>query len=86
MALDRIELLCGKRPTFYDVDITNETELDKIFAAHPRIDSVVHFAALKVTIAGSCESVEKLIPRVIRPSVNPLKYLSSTIVSMLEDQ
>ncbi|CAD6448727.1 ac1df1be-43e7-492a-be35-02d18715d162 [Sclerotinia trifoliorum] len=46
-ALDRIELLCGKRPDFYEVDITNERELEKVFAAHPEIDSVIHFAALK---------------------------------------
>ncbi|KAJ8067806.1 hypothetical protein OCU04_003402 [Sclerotinia nivalis] len=46
-ALDRIELLCGKRPDFYKVDITDERELEKVFAAHPKIDSVIHFAALK---------------------------------------
>lgn len=48
VSLDRIELLCGKRPEFYDVDITNEAELEKVFQAHPDIDSVIHFAALKV--------------------------------------
>ena len=48
VALDRIELICGKRPDFYDADITKEDELDKVFAAHPNIDSVIHFAALKV--------------------------------------
>jgi UDP-glucose 4-epimerase len=48
VSLDRIELLCGKRPDFYQVDITDEEALDKVFAAHPSIDSVIHFAALKV--------------------------------------
>ncbi|KAI0548759.1 hypothetical protein F4679DRAFT_549309 [Xylaria curta] len=47
VALDRIELICGKRPAFHKVDLTNEPELDKVFAAHPAIDSVIHFAALK---------------------------------------
>ncbi|RAL65739.1 hypothetical protein DID88_005407 [Monilinia fructigena] len=47
VALDRIELLCGKRPDFYQVDITNEAQLEMVFAAHPSIDSVIHFAALK---------------------------------------
>ena len=51
VALDRIELLCGKRPDFYKVDITDEEALDKVFAAHPNIDSVIHFAALKVVLA-----------------------------------
>ncbi|ORY58031.1 uncharacterized protein BCR38DRAFT_353251 [Pseudomassariella vexata] len=47
VALDRIELICGKRPIFYKVDVTKEDELDKVFATHPAIDSVIHFAALK---------------------------------------
>jgi UDP-glucose 4-epimerase len=47
VALDRIELLCGRRPDFYEVDITDEKALDDVFAKHPAIDSVIHFAALK---------------------------------------
>ncbi|KAK4238669.1 UDP-glucose 4-epimerase uge1 [Achaetomium macrosporum] len=47
VALDRIELICGKRPAFYQVDITDEAGLDEVFAKHPEIDSVIHFAALK---------------------------------------
>ncbi|KAI9894984.1 MAG: UDP-glucose-4-epimerase [Vezdaea aestivalis] len=48
VALDRIELICGKRPAFYEVEMTDEPAIDKVFAAHPEIDSVIHFAALKV--------------------------------------
>ncbi|KAH8687060.1 hypothetical protein BGZ61DRAFT_454126 [Ilyonectria robusta] len=47
VALDRIELLCGRRPVFYKVDVTDEQGLDEVFAKHPAIDSVIHFAALK---------------------------------------
>ncbi|OAQ87430.1 UDP-glucose 4-epimerase [Purpureocillium lilacinum] len=47
VALDRIELLCGRRPDFYQVDVTDEKGLDEVFAKHPAIDSVIHFAALK---------------------------------------
>ncbi|KAI1755250.1 hypothetical protein F4782DRAFT_441671 [Xylaria castorea] len=47
VALDRIELISGKRPAFHKADLTNESDLDKVFAAHPAIDSVIHFAALK---------------------------------------
>ncbi|KAI1161072.1 hypothetical protein F5B18DRAFT_629775 [Nemania serpens] len=47
VALDRIELISGKRPAFHKVDLTVEEDLDKVFAAHPAIDSVIHFAALK---------------------------------------
>ena len=46
--LNRIELLCGKRPPFYNVDITVDGALDRVFQEHPDIDSVIHFAALKV--------------------------------------
>ena len=47
--LHRIQLICGKRPELYKVDITDEDGLDKVFKAHPDIDSVIHFAALKVS-------------------------------------
>lgn len=47
VAVDRIELICGRRPAFYEADVTDEAALDKIFTDHPEIDSVIHFAALK---------------------------------------
>ena len=47
VALDRIELICGRRPAFHKADVTDEAALDAVFAAHPAIDSVIHFAALK---------------------------------------
>ncbi|KAK0715143.1 hypothetical protein B0H67DRAFT_235477 [Lasiosphaeris hirsuta] len=47
VAVDRIELICGRRPAFYEVDVTDEAGLDKVFAENPEIDSVIHFAALK---------------------------------------
>jgi UDP-glucose 4-epimerase len=51
VALDRIELICGKRPKFYEADVTDKDALDKIFTENPEIDSVIHFAALKVSCA-----------------------------------
>ncbi|KAL5115666.1 UDP-glucose-4-epimerase [Pleosporales sp. CAS-2024a] len=45
--VNRIELITGKRPVFYEADICDEAALDKIFAEHPDIDNVIHFAALK---------------------------------------
>lgn len=47
--LNRIELICGKRPEYYSADITDEKKLDQIFQEHPDIDNVIHFAALKVS-------------------------------------
>ena len=46
--LNRIELISGKRPDFFNIDIRKEEDFDKVFKAHPDIDSVIHFAALKV--------------------------------------
>ena len=48
--INRIELICGIRPEFYNADVTEEATFDKIFKEHPDIDSVIHFAALKVCI------------------------------------
>nr|POE66667.1 bifunctional protein gal10 [Quercus suber] len=45
--LRRIELICGKKPEYVQCDITNEASLDQVFDAHPDIDNVIHFAALK---------------------------------------
>jgi UDP-glucose 4-epimerase len=47
--LNRIELICGKRPEYYSLDITDEKKLDEVFEQHPDIDNVIHFAALKVS-------------------------------------
>lgn len=49
--LNRIELICGKRPEYYSLDITDEKALDEVFEKHPDIDNVIHFAALKVSLA-----------------------------------
>ncbi len=57
VSLDRIELICGKRPPFFACDITDEEALGNIFKAHPDIDSVIHFAALKVSLRLSADVV-----------------------------
>ena len=54
--LNRIELICGKRPEFFKLDVTDEAAFDKLFENHPKIDSVIHFAALKVSRMESCSS------------------------------
>jgi NAD(P)-dependent dehydrogenase (short-subunit alcohol dehydrogenase family) len=80
VSLDRIELLCGKRPIFYEVDVTNEEALDKVFQEHPDIDSVIHFAALKVGLRGHL--LEVLNANNSRLSESPEKNHSNTIASM----
>ena len=58
--INRIELISGKRPEYYGVDITDEKALDKVFDEHPDIDNVIHFAALKVRQPRPC--VESSLP------------------------
>ncbi|RMG55624.1 MAG: UDP-glucose 4-epimerase GalE, partial [Bacteroidetes bacterium] len=54
-ALDRIEAITGVRMKNYDIDACDLTALEGVFAAHPDIEGVIHFAALKAV----GESVEK---------------------------
>lgn len=51
--LERIEKITGKRPTFYQVDLLDKDALDAVFAAHPEIKAVIHFAGLKA-VGESC--------------------------------
>ncbi|MBQ8351033.1 MAG: UDP-glucose 4-epimerase GalE [Clostridia bacterium] len=52
--LDRIENITGKRPTFYQVDLLDADALDEVFAKHPEINAVIHFAGLKA-VGESCQ-------------------------------
>ena len=45
-SLARIEQISGKKPIFYQVDISDELNLTKVFTQH-KIDAVIHFAGLK---------------------------------------
>jgi nucleoside-diphosphate-sugar epimerase len=47
-AVQRIEAIVGKSVPFENVDLTNPDAVRGVFAKYP-IDSVIHFAALKVT-------------------------------------
>ena len=48
-SIDRVEELTGKKITFYEEDLLNEKALDDIFDKE-KIDSVIHFAALKACL------------------------------------
>ena len=65
--LDRIEKLTGVKPTFYEVDLMDETKLEEVFKAH-EFDAVIHFAGLKA-VGESC--------------VIPLKYYDNNITGSL---
>lgn len=53
--LDRIEAITGVRVKNYAVDLTDAVATHKVFAEHPDLQGIIHFAALKAV----GESVEK---------------------------
>lgn len=65
--LDRIKKITGKAFSFYEVDLLDEPNLEKVFAAH-QIDAVIHFAGLKAV--GESVSI-------------PLKYYHNNITGTL---
>ena len=52
--LDKIEKITGKRPKFYNADIRNKKDIEKIVSSN-KFDACIHFAGLKAV----GESVEK---------------------------
>lgn len=67
IVLDRIEAITGKRPKFYEFDILNEVDVEKVFEEN-NIESVIHFAAYKAV----GESVAK-----------PLEYYTNNLGTTL---
>lgn len=67
VVVDRIKELSGKEPKFYEIDITDKEKLEVVFKEN-KIDSVIHFAALKAV----GESVKM-----------PLEYYCNNIVNTL---
>ena len=67
-ALRRVERITGKAISFTEADLCDEAAVEAIFAAHPDIDAVIHFAGLKAV----GESVRK-----------PLEYYTNNLTSTL---
>lgn len=65
--IDKIKQITDKEVVFYNIDVTEEKNLDIIFSTHS-IDGVIHFAGLKAV----GESVEK-----------PLEYYYNNLVSTM---
>ena len=88
--LDRIEAITGKRPEFIKCDLLDKDELDKVFASHADIDSVIHFAGLKA-VGESCQKplwyyhnnltgTFNLIDCMLKYNVNRIVFSSSATV------
>ena len=67
-ALTRVERITGKKVPFVKSELCCDDEVEALFAQHPGIDSVIHFAGLKAV----GESVSK-----------PLEYYSNNLISTL---
>lgn len=65
--LDAIEKITNHKPTFYQVDVTHQDEMDIIFKKHA-FDGIIHFAGYKAV----GESVEK-----------PLMYYHNNVLSTI---
>lgn len=65
--LERIRQITGRDFQFYEIDVTDEAAVDRIFSEH-KIDGVIHFAGLKAV----GESVEK-----------PLAYYRNNVLSTI---
>ncbi|MDF1616137.1 UDP-glucose 4-epimerase GalE [Petrocella sp. FN5] len=65
--LDKLSTITGIKPTFCQIDVTDEAKVEEIFNKH-KIDGVIHFAGLKAV----GESVSK-----------PLEYYYNNLVSTM---
>ncbi len=65
--LDKLSSITGIKPSFYQIDVTDEAKVEEIFSSH-KIDGVIHFAGLKAV----GESVSK-----------PLEYYYNNLVSTM---
>ena len=65
--LDKLETITGKRLPFYQIDVTNEKQMEAVFSVHD-FDALIHFAGFKAV----GESVLK-----------PLDYYYNNIVSTM---
>lgn len=66
--LENIKAITNKEVTHYTVDLTNFSDIEKVFQTHPDIKGIIHFAASKAV----GESVEQ-----------PLKYYHNNITGFI---
>ena len=57
LVVDRIEELAGKRPVFYEVDVTDKAAMNELFDKE-KIDAVIHFAGYKAVGESTRKPIE----------------------------
>ena len=80
--LDRIEKICGKRPTFVECEMCDKTALEEVFCKYPDIDSVIHFAGLKA-VGESCQIPVKYYYNNLTSTLNLLDSMQRHKVSRI---
>lgn len=81
-SLVRVGKLAGKKPVVVEGDLTNQSNLDKIFGDHSDISAVVHFAALKA-VGESTEFPLKYYYNNVAGSICLLRAMQSANVNYL---
>ena len=87
--LDRIEIITGKRPAFYKIDLLDKDRLEEVFKKG-NITDVIHFAGFKAVgesvskplmyYNNNLNSTLNLVELMIKYSVNNLVFSSSATV------
>lgn len=72
--LNKIAEINGKKPVFYNTDIREFAELEKIFKKHPEIDWIIHFAGKKA-VWESCQDPFMYYDNNILWTMNLLKLM-----------
>ena len=57
LVVDRIEIITGKRPKFYEIDVADKAALTKLFDAE-QIEAVIHFAGYKAVGESTRKPIE----------------------------
>ena len=80
--LDRIEKICGKRPTFIECEMCDKEALEEVFCNYSDIDSVIHFAGLKA-VGESCQLPVKYYYNNLTSTLNLLDCMQRHNVSRI---
>lgn len=72
--LTQIAAITGIQPHFFEGDIRNASDLEKLFSTHTGIDAVIHFAAYKA-VGESVAQPLKYYDNNVHGTVNLVKYL-----------
>jgi len=71
--LDKIYKICGKKPKFYEIDVLNYSDLDRVFKEN-NIQEVIHFAGYKA-VGESCTKPIMYYENNVMSTINLIKVM-----------